>query len=57
MIVNKSGSLGSVKRHDYLPFGEELSAGLGGRTAEIQIATLVRQAKLGVSDWVEVPVE
>ena len=32
MIVNKSGSLASVKRHDYLPFGEELSAGMGGRT-------------------------
>ena len=32
MIANKSGSLSSVKRHDYLPFGEELSAGTGGRT-------------------------
>ena len=32
MIVNKSGSLSSVKRHDYLPFGEELSADIGGRT-------------------------
>jgi RHS repeat-associated protein len=32
MIVNKSGTLASVKRHDYLPFGEEVYAGLGGRT-------------------------
>jgi RHS repeat-associated protein len=32
MVVNKSGSLSGVKRHDYLPFGEELSAGPGGRT-------------------------
>lgn len=32
MVVNKSGSLASVKRHDYLPFGEELFAGTGGRT-------------------------
>ena len=32
MIVDKSGSLASVKRHDYLPFGEELYAGVGGRT-------------------------
>ncbi len=32
MVVNKSGSLASVKRHDYLPFGEELYAGTGGRT-------------------------
>jgi RHS repeat-associated protein len=32
MVVNKSGTLASVKRHDYLPFGEELYAGTGGRT-------------------------
>ncbi|HEY2974614.1 MAG TPA: DUF4214 domain-containing protein, partial [Pyrinomonadaceae bacterium] len=32
MIVDKSGTLASVKRHDYLPFGEELSAGMSGRT-------------------------
>jgi RHS repeat-associated protein len=31
MVVDKSGSLAGVKRHDYLPFGEELSAGTGGR--------------------------
>ncbi|HEV7684380.1 MAG TPA: BPSL0067 family protein [Pyrinomonadaceae bacterium] len=32
MIVDKSGTLASVKRHDYLPFGEELAAGMSGRT-------------------------
>jgi RHS repeat-associated protein len=32
MIANKSGSLASTKRHDYLPFGEELLAYTGGRT-------------------------
>jgi RHS repeat-associated protein len=32
MIANKSGALPSIKRHDYLPFGEELSAGTSGRT-------------------------
>jgi RHS repeat-associated protein len=32
MIVDKTGSLASVSRHDYLPFGEELFAGTGGRT-------------------------
>jgi RHS repeat-associated protein len=31
MVVDKSGSLAGVKRHDYLPFGEEVSAGVGGR--------------------------
>jgi RHS repeat-associated protein len=32
MVVNKSGALSGVKRHDYLPFGEELEVGVGGRT-------------------------
>jgi RHS repeat-associated protein len=32
MIIDKTGSLAGVKRHDYLPFGEELFAGTGGRT-------------------------
>jgi len=39
MIVNKSGSLASVKRHDYLPFGEELFATQGGRTTTQGYAT------------------
>src|SRR6266581_743286 len=32
MIFDQSGSLANVSRHDYLPFGEELGAGVGGRT-------------------------
>jgi RHS repeat-associated protein len=32
MIVNKSGSLAGIKRHDYLPFGEEIAANAAGRT-------------------------
>src|SRR4030095_16467846 len=32
MIIDKTGELANVKRHDYLPFGEELLAGIGGRT-------------------------
>ena len=32
MIIDKTGALANVKRHDYLPFGEELLAGTGGRT-------------------------
>jgi len=31
MVVNKSGTLAGVKRHDYLPFGEELGL-ISGRT-------------------------
>ncbi len=32
MVLDESGALANVKRHDYLPFGEELQAGMGGRT-------------------------
>ena len=32
MVFDESGSLANMKRHDYLPFGEELPAGIGGRT-------------------------
>jgi RHS repeat-associated protein len=32
IVLDQSGSLANVKRHDYLPFGEELFAGTGGRT-------------------------
>lgn len=32
MVFDQTGSLANVRRHDYLPFGEELFAGTGGRT-------------------------
>ena len=32
IVLDQTGSLANVKRHDYLPFGEELFAGTGGRT-------------------------
>jgi hypothetical protein len=32
MIFDKTGWLENVKRHDYLPFGEELAVGQGLRT-------------------------
>jgi YD repeat-containing protein len=32
IVLDQTGSLVNVKRHDYLPFGEELFAGTGGRT-------------------------
>jgi RHS repeat-associated protein len=34
MIFDKTGSLANMKRHDYLPFGEELFAGQNGRTVQ-----------------------
>ena len=33
MVVDQTGSLAGVKRHDYLPFGEEIYAGTGARTS------------------------
>jgi RHS repeat-associated protein len=33
MIFDQSGSLANMSRHDYLPFGEELGAGFGLRSA------------------------
>ena len=33
IVLDQTGSLAGVKHHDYLPFGEELFAGTGGRTA------------------------
>jgi hypothetical protein len=35
MVFDKTGALANVKRHDYLPFGEELFAGTGGRTTAL----------------------
>ncbi len=34
MVVSKTGSLTSVKRHDYLPFGEELYVGVSSRSVD-----------------------
>lgn len=39
IILDQTGSLANVRRHDYLPFGEELFAGSGGRTAAQGYAT------------------
>jgi RHS repeat-associated protein len=33
MVIDKTGSLSGIKRHDYLPFGEEIGAGVGIRSA------------------------
>ena len=35
MIFDQTGSLAATKRHDYLPFGEELYASQGGRTTAL----------------------
>jgi RHS repeat-associated protein len=32
MVFDQTGDLANMKRHDYLPFGEELFVGTGGRT-------------------------
>src|SRR5262245_35139443 len=35
MVVDRSGSVGGVRRDDFAPFGEELSAGVGIRSAAL----------------------
>jgi hypothetical protein len=35
MVFDKSGSLAHVKRHDYLPFGEEPVSGQGVRSTAL----------------------
>jgi RHS repeat-associated protein len=35
MVVDRSGSLGGIKRHDFGPFGEVLGAGVGIRSAAL----------------------
>ncbi|NOT61489.1 MAG: RHS repeat-associated core domain-containing protein [Acidobacteria bacterium] len=48
MIADLSGSLTGMKRHDYLPFGEEIKAGTGVRDASYGYATdKVRQKFTG----------
>ena len=32
IVLDQTGSISGISRHDYLPFGEELYAGTGGRT-------------------------
>jgi RHS repeat-associated protein len=48
MVVDRTGSLGGIKRHDFAPFGEELVAGVGIRSASIGYsADSVRQRYTG----------
>ena len=35
MIIDQAGTLATVKRHDYLPFGEDLLTNMGGRSAAL----------------------
>jgi RHS repeat-associated protein len=39
MMLDQTGSLANVKRHDYLPFGEELFSPTGGRSAALGYAS------------------
>jgi RHS repeat-associated protein len=48
MSADRTGSLSGIRRHDYLPFGEELFAGTGNRTtAQGYVADGVRQKFTG----------
>ncbi len=48
MVIEQSGALSGVRRHDYLPIGEEIGAGVGGRTtAQGYVGDSVRQKWVG----------
>jgi len=49
IIADRTGSLAGVRRHDYLPFGEELFAGTGNRTTvqDYSVGDGVRQKSTG----------
>jgi RHS repeat-associated protein len=48
IVADLSGTLANTKRHDYLPFGEELFAGTGGRTTgQGYVADNIRQKFTG----------
>jgi RHS repeat-associated protein len=48
MVLDKTGSLAGMTRHDYLPFGDEAPTGWGGRTPERgYVADNVRQKFTG----------
>jgi RHS repeat-associated protein len=48
MVIDKSGSLAGVRRHDYFPFGEEIGAGVAGRTtAQGYVGDNIRQKLTG----------
>jgi len=53
MIFDQTGSLANISRHDYLPFGEELFAGTGGRTAPqgYTLSDNESRIKLVESNW------
>lgn len=55
MVVDRTGSLAGVTRHDYLPFGEELPAGTGGRVSTQGYSSIdnVRQQFTGYEKDVE----
>ena len=39
MVIDQTGALANIKRHDYLPFGEELFAQVGSRSTGLGYAT------------------
>jgi RHS repeat-associated protein len=49
ITADQTGSLQGIRRHDYLPFGEEVGAGVGGRTQSqgYSVADGVRQGYTG----------
>lgn len=50
IVIDRTGSLAAVKRHDYLPFGEELVATQGGRTTALGYAADATRQKFTLKE-------
>src|SRR2546423_13838840 len=58
MAIDRTGALSNVKRQDCLPYGEELYAGMGGRTSQQgYVADSVRQKFTGYEHDAETGLE
>ena len=51
MIADETGSLANMKRHDYLPFGEELLPPTGGRTTAMGYASDGIRHQFTAKEW------
>lgn len=47
MQIDQTGALGAMKRHDYLPFGEELFVGMGGGSEIAPVVAPLRTTGMG----------
>ena len=50
LVIDQTGSLGGIRRHDFAPFGEELFAGVGIRSASVGYSSDSVRQKFGSNE-------